>query len=56
LRLTAGQVHDAREAEALLNAMPEGGTLLADKRYDGNAIRQAAASKNAWANIPSVHF
>jgi IS5 family transposase len=33
--------------------MPEGGTLLADKGYDSNAIRQAAASKNARANIPS---
>ena len=33
--------------------MPEGATLLADKGYDSNAIREAAASKNAWANIPS---
>lgn len=53
LRLTGGQVHDSQEAEALLDAMPEGATLLADKGYDSNAIREAAASKNAWANIPS---
>jgi transposase len=33
--------------------MPEGATLLADNGYDSNAIREAAASKNAWANIPS---
>ena len=52
LRLTGGQVHDSREAEALLDAMPEGATLLADKGYDSNAIREAAANKNAWANIP----
>ena len=52
LRLTGGQVHDSQEAEALLEAMPEGATLLADKGYDSNAIREAAASKNAWANIP----
>ncbi len=32
--------------------MPEGATLLADKGYDSNAIREAAAAKNAWANIP----
>lgn len=53
LRLTGGQVHDSQEAEALLDTMPEGATLLADKGYDSNAIRQAAASKIIWANIPS---
>jgi transposase len=53
LRLTGGQVHDSQEAEALLEALPEGATLLADKGYDSNAIREAAARKNAWANIPS---
>jgi IS5 family transposase len=52
LRLTDGQVHDSVEAEALLDAMPEGATLLADKGYDSNAIREVAANKNAWANIP----
>ena len=30
--------------------MPEGATLMADKGYDSNAIREAAAGKNAWAN------
>ncbi len=53
MRLTGGQVHDSQEAEALLEALPEGATLLADKGYDSNAIRETAASKNAWANIPS---
>ena len=53
LRLTGGQIHDSQEAEALLKAMPEGATLLADKGYDSTAIRKAAASKNVWANIPS---
>ena len=33
--------------------MPEGATLLADKGYDSNAIREAAAAKNIWANIPA---
>lgn len=31
----------------------KGATLLADKGYDSDAIREAAASKNAWTNIPS---
>ena len=33
--------------------MPEGATLLADRGYDSNAIREAAARKNVWANIQS---
>jgi transposase len=53
LRLTGGQVHDACEAEALIEAIPEGATLLGDKGYDSNAIRQAAAARNVWANIPN---
>lgn len=51
LRLTGGQVHDSQEAEALLEAMPEGTTLLGDKGYDSNAIRKTATAKIAWANI-----
>ncbi len=53
LRLTAGQVHDVCEAEALIDAIPEGATLLGDRGYDSNAIREAAAARNVWANIPN---
>lgn len=53
LRLTGGQVHDASEAEELIEAMPEGATLLGDKGYDSNTIREKAAEKNIWANIPN---
>lgn len=53
LRLAGGQVHDSQEVEALLEAMPQRATLLGDKGYDSNAIREAAAARNAWANIPS---
>jgi transposase len=53
LRLTAGQVHDSLEAEALLEGvLDEGSTLLADKGYDSNAIREKAERNKAWANIP----
>ena len=38
LRLTGGQVHDACEAEALIEAIPEGATLLGDKGYDSTAV------------------
>ena len=53
LRLTGGQAHDACEAEALIEAIPEGATLLGEKGYDSNAIREAAAARKVWANIPN---
>lgn len=53
LRLTGGQVHDSREAEALLEGVDEGTTLLADKGYDSDAIRDLLAQKKGWANIPA---
>jgi len=52
LRLTAGQVADCVEAEALIESLGEGDILLADKGYDSNAIRAKAAERKAWANIP----
>ena len=40
--------------KALIEAIPEGATLLGDKGYDGNAIaREAAAARMVWANIPN---
>ena len=44
LRLTGGQVHDSQEAEALLEALPEGATLLADTGYDSNRMQRFAFS------------
>ena len=32
--------------------LPKGALLLADKGYDANALRDAAAERGAWANIP----
>ncbi|WP_109446791.1 IS5 family transposase [Azospirillum sp. TSH64] len=52
LRLTAGQVADCIEADALTEDLGEGAILLADKGYDSNAIRTKAAERKAWANIP----
>jgi transposase len=53
LRLTGEQVHDACEAEALIEAIPKGATLPGDKGYDSTAIREAVAARNIWAKIPS---
>lgn len=52
LRLTAGQVADCKQAEALVDCLGEGDILLADKGYDSDAIRAKAKERKAWANIP----
>jgi transposase len=52
LTLTAGQTHDMQAAPALIADLPEGAMLLADKGYDADTVRQAAAERGAWANIP----
>lgn len=53
LELTAGQAADAPMAEKLLTDLQPGATLLADKAYDTDAIRDFARDRNAWANIPA---
>jgi transposase len=53
LRLTSGLVHDAYEAGALIEVIPAGATLLGDRGYDSNTIREAAAARGVWANIPN---
>ena len=35
----------------MLEALVEGQTLLADRAYDSDALRQALAKQGAWANI-----
>jgi transposase len=52
LMLTPGQANDAPVAEALLEDLAEGATLIADRAYDTNAIRARAAERGAWANMP----
>lgn len=53
LDLTAGQAHDNRMAEPMLQDMREGAILLADRACDTNAWRDLAKEKRAWANIPA---
>jgi transposase len=52
IALTPGQAHDGTAAEELLTNMKPGATLLADKAYDSNAIRDQAQEQDIWANIP----
>jgi len=50
-KLTEGQAHDGRSACDMLNALVAGQTLLADRAYDSDALRQDLAKRGAWANI-----
>lgn len=50
--LTAGQVHDIRQAEDLVTGLPFE-KLLADKGYDSDAFRTVVANAGAEAVIPS---
>lgn len=52
LELTPGQAGDAPVARSLLEDLAPGATLIADRAYDTNAIRDFAAKRGAWANIP----
>jgi transposase len=52
IALTPGQAHDAKAAAALLGDLQAGSTLLADRAYDTNAIRDQAREQKVWANIP----
>jgi transposase len=53
LALTAGQAHDGRMAEPMLQDISKGAILLADKAYDANALREFTKQKQAWANVPA---
>ncbi|WP_394885705.1 IS5 family transposase (plasmid) [Mesorhizobium sp. AaZ16] len=52
LVLTAGQAHDGKPAVAMLDVLQPDAILLADRAYDSNVIRDLAAQRGAWANIP----
>jgi len=51
LKLSAGQAHDGKSAEDLLDTLRAGDVLLADRAYDSDALRQNLAQRGAWANI-----
>ena len=51
LKLTEGQAHDGRSAVDMLATLAAGDTLLGDRAYDSDALRQSLAARGAWANI-----
>ena len=52
LGLTPGEAHDNRLCWVLLAELQPRTTLLADRGYDADWIREFARRKGAWANIP----
>ncbi len=54
LKLTEGQAHDGRSAEDMLDTVGPRQTLLADRAYDSDALRQRLAERQAEAVIPTT--
>lgn len=52
LELSPGQANDAPMAELLLNDLPKGATVLADKAYDADWIRDVIDDQECHACIP----
>ena len=52
VELSAGQVNDAPMAEFLLNDLPKGATIVADKAYDADWIRDMIDDQECHACIP----
>jgi transposase len=50
--LSHGEMHDAPMAETLLNDLPKGAKILADKAYDANWIREMIEDQACQAHIP----
>ena len=51
LKLTAGEAHDGRSAEDMLESVQAGHILLADRAYDSDGLRQSLEARGAWGNI-----
>ena len=47
LKLTEGQAHDGRSARGMLDALAEGQTLLADRAYDSDELRESLRERGA---------
>jgi transposase len=51
LKLTEGQAHDGRSAADIYGGIGAGQTLLADRAYDSDGLRDSLAARGAMANI-----
>jgi len=51
LKLTGGQAHERRSAADMFESLGAGQTLLADRAYDSDGLRDSLADRGAIANI-----
>lgn len=51
-QITGGEVHDSTQAQALIDDLPCGESLVADKGYDSERIREQIQAKGMNAVIP----
>jgi transposase len=51
LKLTEGQAHDGKSAADMLGTVAKGDTLLADRAYDSNGLRETLAERGARGQI-----
>ncbi|SCY84245.1 Putative transposase of IS4/5 family [Rhizobium sp. NFACC06-2] len=52
ITITPGNAHDLSAADELLDSLPVGAMLLADKAYDADWLRAKVKTKRSWTNIP----
>lgn len=52
IELSPGQMNDQPMAELLLNELPPGADVIADKGYDADWIRDLIEDQNCTAHIP----
>ena len=52
LKLTPDQAGDAPVGTEFVADLDPGATLIADRAYGTNPIRESAAARGVWANIP----
>jgi len=50
--ITGGEVHDSKEAQNLINQVPELEILIADKGYDSDILRMNIENQGAQSFIP----
>jgi transposase len=50
--ITGGEVHDSKEAQNLVDKVPELEILIADKGYDSEALRESVENRGATSHIP----
>ena len=50
--ITGGEVHDSKAANELIELLPQGDFVVADKGYDSEAIRETIRKRNSIPVIP----